>query len=426
LRVSWLAAIGCLLGISALAAAGCGSSDDGGGGGGGTPSKNVTVYSSLPLQGASRPQSLDVIKGEKLALKERNNKGGSCTVSYTSLDDSTAQAGTWDAGQTSANARRVAQDKNSIALLGEFNSGASAISIPITNEAQILQISPSNTALELTKNPGPSGKGAPDKYYPKGKGSRNYARVVAADHIQGSAQADWMKEKGVKKVYILNDRQVYGAGVAKTTGDAAKRRGIQVVGTDGIDPKAPNYRSLASKIKSTGADAMFFGGIVDNNAVQLYKDVGAALPNATLWGPDGVATTTFTKPLPASVAKRVFITVATINPKDYGPKGQKFYKDFKAAYGNKAPEPYAIYGFEAMDLTLDAMSRAGDKCNDRKKVIDEVFSTKNKQGVTGTYDIDPDGDVTLHQFGRHIIVKGDLSPVKTVQVKEDSNGKPLL
>jgi branched-chain amino acid transport system substrate-binding protein len=423
LRVRWLAAIGCLLGISALAAAGCGGGGGGGGGGGATPSKNVTVYSSLPLQGSSRPQSLDVIKGEKLALKERNGKGGQCTVSYKSLDDSTAQAGTWDPGQTSANARRVSQDKNSIALLGEFNSGASAISIPITNEAGIVQISPANTALELTKNPGPAGKGAPGKYYPKGK--RNYARVVAADHIQGSAQADWMKEKGVKKLYILNDRQVYGSGVAKTTGDAAKRRGIQVVGTDGIDPKAPNYRSLASKIKATGADAMFFGGIVDNNAVQLYKDVGKALPNATLWGPDGVATTTFVKPLPADVAKRTYITVATINPKDYGPKGQKFYKDFKAAYGGKTIEPYAIYGFEAMDLALDAMQRAGGKCNDRSKVIDEVFSTKNKQGVTGTYNIDKDGDVTLHQFGRHIIVNGVLSPVKTVQVAEDSNGKPL-
>jgi len=415
---------GCLVGGAALGVTACGGSDNGGGGKA-TPSKNVSVYSSLPLQGASRPQSLDVIKGEKLALAERNNKGGKCTVKYTSLDDSTAQAGTWDPGQTSANARKVSQDKNSIALLGEFNSGASAISIPITNEAGILQISPSNTALELTKNPGPTGKGAPDKYYPKGKDSRNYARVVPADHIQGAAQADWMQEKGVKKLYVLNDRQVYGAGVAKTTADAAKLRGIQVVGEDGIDPKAPNYRSLAAKIKGSGADAMFFGGIVDNNAVQLYKDVGAAVPNATLWGPDGVATTTFVKPLPADEAKRTFITVATINPKDYGAKGQKFFTDFKAKYGNKPPEPYAIYGFEAMDLTLDAMDRAGDSCNDRQKVIDEVFSTKNKQGVTGTYDVDKDGDVTLHQFGRHVIVKGALSPIKTVEVAKDSNGKSL-
>src|SRR5204863_7517917 len=126
--------------------------------------------------------------------------------------------------------------------LGEFNSGASAISIPITNQGNLMQISPSNTALELTKNPGPSGKGAPEKYYPTGK--RTYARVVAADHIQGAAQGAWMKELGVKKLFEANDKQVYGSGVAKTTGHAAQLNGIQVLGSEGTDIKAANYRAL--------------------------------------------------------------------------------------------------------------------------------------------------------------------------------------
>jgi branched-chain amino acid transport system substrate-binding protein len=407
------------LGLSACG----GDDDDDGGGGGSTPTKNVTIYSSLPLQGANRPNSLDVQRGAALALEERNGKGGSCTAQYKKLDDSTAQAGQWDPGATSANARKVVNDDNSIALIGEFNSGASAISIPITNEAGLLMVSPSNTALELTKDAGPDDKGAPEKYYPTG--DRNYGRVVPADHIQGAAQADWMKELGVKKLYILDDRQVYGAGVAKTTGDAAKLRGIEVVGSEGIDPKAANYRSLAAKIKSSGADAVFFGGIVENNAVQLWKDLGAALPDATLWGPDGVAVSTFTNDVPPDIAKRTYITVATINPKDYAPKGQKFFKDFKAKYNSKVIQPYAIYGFEAMDVILDSMQRAGDKCNDRQAVIDEFYNTKDKVGVTGTYDIDEDGDVTLNQFGRHRIVNGELSPIKTVTVKEDSNGEPL-
>jgi len=414
---------GCLLAALATGASACGEDDDGGGGGGATPSKNVTIYSSLPLQGSNRPQSLDVIKGERLALEQAGNKAGPCKVSYKSLDDATAQAGQWDPGATSANARKISQDKNSIAALGEFNSGASAISIPITNEAGILQVSPANTALELTKDAGPDDKGAPQKYYPTKK--RTYGRVVPADHVQGAAQADWMKEQGVKKLYVLNDKQVYGIGVAKTTSDAAKREGIQILGNDGIDPKAANYRSLASRIKSSGADAVFYGGITQNNAVQLYKDLGAALPDATLWGPDGVAESEFTNDLPKDVADRTYITVATINPKDYGPKGQKFFDDFKAKHKQKVIQPYAIYGFEAMDATLDAMKRAGDKCNDRQAVIDEFFNTKNKEGVTGTYDIDKDGDVTLNDFGRHRVVKGELSPIKTVTVQEDSFGKPL-
>jgi branched-chain amino acid transport system substrate-binding protein len=416
-----LAALGCLTGALAIGVTACGSDNGGGGGGGG--GKKVTIYSSLPLQGTSRPQNLDVIKGMKLALKQAGNKGGDCTITYKSLDDATAQAGQWDPGATSANARKAAQDKSAVAYLGEFNSGASAISIPITNEANLQQISPANTALELTKNPGPGGKGAPQKYYPSGK--RTYARVVPADHIQGAALADWMKELGVKKLYILNDKQVYGSGVAKTTSDAAKLRNIQVLGNEGIDPKAANYRSLATKIKGTGADAVFFGGITNNNAAQLFKDLGAALPNAKLFGPDGVAETTFTKELPKNVADRTYITVATVNPKDYGPEGQKFFKDFKAAYGESSPQPYAIYGYEAMSLTLDAMKRAGSKCGDRQAVIDQVYKTKNKKGVTGTYSVDKDGDVNLNQFGRHLVKNGDLSPIQTVLVKKDSNGKPL-
>ena len=423
MRVRWI--LVCLLGALALGVAACGDDDDddGGGGGGTTASKDVTVYSSLPLQGASRVQSLDVQRGAELALDQRGGKAGSCTVDYKKLDDSTAQAGTWDPGATSANARKVATDDNAIALLGEFNSGASAISIPITNEAGILQVSPSNTALELTKDAGPDDKGAPEKYYPSGE--RTYGRVVPADHIQGSAQAEWMAEEGVKKLYVLDDKQVYGLGVAKTTADAAELNGIEVVGTDGIDPKAPNYRSLASKIADSGADAVVFGGIVDNNAVQLYKDLGAALPDATLWGPDGVATSTFTNDLPQDVQARTYLTVATINEEDYPPKGQKFFDDFKAKYNQKIVQPYAIYGYEAMDVVLDSMERAGDSCNDRQTVIDEFFNTTDKEGVTGTYDIDDDGDVNISQFGRFRVENGELTKGVTVQVKQDSNGHPL-
>jgi branched-chain amino acid transport system substrate-binding protein len=412
----------CLSGALALGVSGCGGDDDEGGGGT-TPSKNVTIYSSLPLQGATRQNSLDVQKGITLALEQRNGKAGACTVEYKKLDDSTAQAGQWDPGATSANARKVANDENAIALLGEFNSGASAISIPITNEAGILQVSPANTAVELTKDSGPTVSGEPDKYYPTGE--RTYGRVVAADHIQGSALAEWMKEVGVTKLYVLGDKQVYGEGVAQATSDAAKLNDIEVVGRDSIDPKAPNYRSLAAKIRDTGADAVVFGGITANNAVQLFKDLGAALPDATLWGPDGVAESAFTNDLPADVAERTYITVATINPKDYGPKGQKFFRDFRSKYRQKVIQPYAIYGFEAMDVVLDAMERAGDQCNNRQAVIDEFFNTKDFEGVTGTFDIDEDGDVTTHQFGRHRVVGGELSPRKTVVVKRDSFGREL-
>src|SRR6266480_4369233 len=274
----------------ALLGSGCGGDDNGGGstGGAGKGSKQLTIYSSLPLQGDSRPQSESVVNGEKLALQEHGGKVGNYTIKYVSLDDSTAATGKWEPGATSSDARKAAQDKSTIVYLGEFNSGASAISIPILNEAGILQISPANTYVGLTRSEA-ADKGEPDKYYPSGK--RTYGRVVPADHIQAAAQVSYQKDQGCKQLYILNDKEVYGKGIADGVEAGAESAGIKVVSNDGIDTKAANFRSLATKIKGSGADCMFFGGIVENKAVQVWRDVHAANPTMKLFGPDGVALT---------------------------------------------------------------------------------------------------------------------------------------
>jgi branched-chain amino acid transport system substrate-binding protein len=418
LRARWLAILGCLFAALVLGVAACGDDDDEGGGGE-VSGNTLQIYSSLPLQGSSRPQNVAVVNGAKLALEERNGKVGKYTIDYQSLDDATAQTGKWDPGATSANARKAAQDDKTIAYIGEFNSGASAISIPILNEAGIPQVSPANTAVGLTVDEPGADKGEPDKYYPTGE--RTYARIPPRDRIQGAALATVMKEDGCTSLYILNDKEVYGAGLATNLETSAKEEGIRVLANEGIDPKAANYRSLASKIRDANADCFIFSGISQNNAVQVYKDVAAAT-DAKLFGPDGVAEGVFFDPkeggIPPEVARRTKVSVATLSREEYERlriPARRFFDSYQRKYNEPDPDPYAIFGYETMSLVLDSIERAGAKGNDRKAVIDAILTTKGRESVLGTYDITENGDSTITDYGVYTIEDGKLVFSKRVK-----------
>ena len=238
---------------------------------------------------------------------------------------------------------------------------------------------------------------------------------VPADHIQAAAQVTYMTDNGCKKLYVLNDKEVYGKGVADLVAANAKTAGLTVLGNDGIDPKAANYRPIAGKIKSLGADCFFYGGITQNNGVQLWKDVFAANPSIKLFGPDGVAESAFSEKIGKSEAN-TFITNPTLDPKLYPAGAQKFFAAFKSKFG-KDPEPYAIYGYEAMKVALLAIQNAGDKGNDRQAVVDAFYKIKNRQSVLGTYSIDANGDTTLSDYGGNKIKNGKLVFDKVIKAK---------
>jgi len=412
-----MATLCCLVGVSAGVTA-CGG-DDEGGGGGVAAGETLNIYSSLPLQGAQRLQTIALNQGIQLALDQAGGKAGSFKIKFEKLDDSSAQSGTWTPEATSANAREVATDEKAVAYIGEFNSGASAISMPILNEIPIAQVSPANTAVGLTSDEAGADAGEPDKYYPSGE--RHYARIVPKDTIQGAALATVMKEDGCKTVGILNDKEVYGQGLATNVEEAAKTQGLTVSGNEGIDPKAANFRSQAAGLKSDNVDCFVFSGVTPNGAVQLFKDVSAAIPDAKLYGPDGVSNPEFFVPkeggVPVDVAKKTTVTVATLEPGSYPPEGQRFFDEYKKKYKVKNVDPYAVYGYEAMSLVLDAIKRAGDQGGDKQAVIDAIFATKGRESVLGTYDIDENGDTTITDYGVYKIVNGELVFDKTVKAE---------
>ena len=398
--------------VIALALAGCGADGDAGGG------DTVTVYSSLPLQGASRPLYESMVNGIRLALRQSNGRAGDVRVEYVSLDDSTAQAGTWTPEGASANARRASQDDSAVAYIGEGNSGASAISIPILNESGLLQVAGSNTAVGLTTDDPGASAGEPDKYYPTGE--RHYVRIVPRDTVQSRALVQVMTDDGCERVALANDKEVYGGGLARNVALAARDSGLAIVADTAIDPKSPNYRSLAEGLAARGADCFLFTGITANNAVQLFKDVGSALPDARLYAPDGLAETEFTDEsvggLPAAIAKRTQVTVATLAPDEYPPQGRRFFEDYRDTYG-KDPEAYAIYAYECMKLILDAIERA--QGGGRAAVRDAAFATKDRDSVVGTYSIDANGDTTLTDYGLYTIAAGALKFESKITVASD-------
>ena len=413
-----LSACGSSSSSSSSSSSGSSSSSAASGGGGST----VDIYSSLPLQGASTAQTDPMVNGIKLALSEAGGKAGTFTVNYQSLDDSTAAAGKWDPGQTAADARKAAADTKAVYYIGEFNSGASEVSIPILNQAGIPMVSPANTYVGLTTNLPGSAPGEPQKYYPTG--TRNYLRIVPIDSIQAAADLIAMKQAGCTKVAVANDKEAYGAGLATLLGLEKAEYGVTITSNTGIDPTAPNFRSYASTIKGQGADCFFFAGIVSNGAVQITKDVHAALPKAKIFGGDGVCTSSYTSQkmggVPASIDPLMECTVATQDLSAY-PGGKQFLAAYKAKYGTGSPDPYAIYGYEVMKLGLDTITKLGAQGNSKSAVLKALFATTARSSVLGTYGFDKNGDTTLKSYGLYKVNSSGvpvffktITPTKTV------------
>jgi branched-chain amino acid transport system substrate-binding protein len=415
--------MGCLLLGAVLALAACGSSSKSSStSGAASPSSSsggnaIDIYSSLPLQGAVNAQTLPLVNGIKLALSEAGGKAGSFTVSYTSLDDSTATsaATSCDVNQSAANARKVATDGKAVYYIGEFNSGCSKVTIPILNSAGMPQVSPANTYVGLTTNDPGSAPGEPQKYYPTGK--RTYLRLVPRDSIQSVAGLIAMKAAGCTRVAVTNDKTAYGAGLATQVQLHATQYGLKVTSNTALDPTSPNFRSFASTVKGQGADCVYTG-FNPTGEVELIKDITAAVPTAKIYGGDGVCSSAITNPakggIPASLGPQFHCTVATLDLPAY-PGGKTFLAAYKAKYGVANPDPYAIYGYEVMKLGLDTIKGLGSKGNDKSAVLAALFATKNRNSVLGTYGFDTNGDTTLKKYGLYKVgTDGNPTFEKTV------------
>jgi branched-chain amino acid transport system substrate-binding protein len=380
-------------------------------GGGATSTGNpglVKIVSSLPRTGSAKAQTDTIVNGIRIALEEANWKCGDFEVAYADWDDATAAAGQWTAEAETANARRAVRDPDVMAYIGTYNSGAAKISMPILNRAPLLMVSPANTWPGLTK-PGKGDPGEPAIYRPTGQ--INYVRVVPADDLQGPLSARWAKEMGVRRVYVLDDNQVYGKGIAKLFIAACQDLGIEVLGNESIDDKAQEFKALMTTIKGVQPDLVYFGGTTQSKGGQIAKDMVAAGLACKLMVPDACYEDAFIEAAgPENVNDRCYVTFGGLPAAELRGPGHEFVQKYQARFGRE-PEGYAIYGYEACKVALAAIERAG--CKDRRAIISACLSIKDfRQGALGPWSFDANGDTTITTISGSTVHDGKFQFVK--------------
>jgi branched-chain amino acid transport system substrate-binding protein len=372
----------------------------------------LTIYSSLPLQGPDRARSRDMVNAIKLALQDAHGKIGPFSITFVSLDSATPEAGTWTGDKVLDNARKAVRDLNAIAYIGDRDSAATALSLPLTNEGNVLQVSPSSTYDGLTR--ASRRQGEPERFYPSGE--RTFARVVPADHVQASALVGYMKASGVRSLALIADREIYGGGLADQVEKAAARQGIEVFDRGHIDAAKGDLSGTAKKVAETDADAFLFAGTTDTGAARIFTAVAAAAPRMLLFGPAAVADHAFLDGLPIAVQRQIRVTTPAL-PTRLLPRSARTFRDrFRMTFGRQ-PAPEALQAYEAASAVLYAIRAAGSKGNDRRAVTDQFLAIRNRNSVLGRYSIDSNGDTSLSTYAGNRVKRQQFVLDKVLEVR---------
>jgi branched-chain amino acid transport system substrate-binding protein len=355
----------------------------------------LTVYSSEPLQGPTAPIAEEIVGGEKLALSDARGHAGPFRVAYVSLDDASPTSQEWNPGVTATNAKIAAQDTSTIAYLGDFDSAATAISLPLINAAGILQVSPGSPYVGLTSS-FEAGQDEPERFYPSGQ--RTFVRLAPGDIGQAQAQIRLMRSLGVRRLYVLDDQDPFEVPLADIVANYAERAGITVIAHDSLSTiTGAVFTGEVEKIAESHAQAVFLAGGEGKGTPELWRDLHAASPRMLLLGSSSTVNESFTSQIGAAAAN-TYMTTPVLPPDLYPPVAKRVLSSYRRTFGVEAGA-YALYGYEAMTLVLDAVRAAGARGDDRQTVIDRVFATTNRNSVIGRYSVEADGETTLSSYG---------------------------
>jgi branched-chain amino acid transport system substrate-binding protein len=351
------------------------------------------IVSDLPLQGDSAERSSQQEQAIRLIIDQRGWKAGTTSVAYQACDDSIAETGLWDPATCRSNADAYLKDRQVLGVIGTYNSGCAGEEIPILNRGNVPMISPGNTAVCLTEPSKGCEDGQPASLYPGG--NRNYARVVPNDAFQGAALAQFARQKGIAKPFVLyasNDPT--STGQAENFRGAAQALGAKLAGYATWDQKAKSFASLFDKVKRSGADCVVLAGLIEQSGAQLIKDKVEVLgsnADLPLIAFDGFAQQA-TIDDSGSASRGMFASVPGSTPENLPAKGKELVNDLKGVTNGQPVEQFAPYAGEAAAVLLDAIAEAGPN---RAGIAQAVFATRGGGGILHPYDIEPSGDPSV-------------------------------
>jgi branched-chain amino acid transport system substrate-binding protein len=357
-----------------------------------TSKGKVTIAIELPLQGSEKAASDPIINGIKLAVKQAGGGAGGYAIDIPQsaiYDD--ALNGAHDPQTGANNMSKIVADDTVVSVIGPLNSSVAKAQIPISNEGGLFQCSPANTNPDLTKgDPAKQLRTKPN----------NYIRVVTTDDVQGPAAAQYIIDVLKKKtVYVIDDTETFGKGVADAFDAEFKKRGGTVVKHDAAPKTTQDYVSIMTAAKALNPESIYFGGVTATGGARILlaaQQVG--LGDVPYVGPDGIndgsgETKDSFLNLAAAAAKNSFSTLAGIG--DFPGKAQ-FDTDYKAEYGIDSTG-YAGMGFACAQITIDALNRAAASGGADMAALREAVRVEGtKTGVTYKTVL---GDITFDENG---------------------------
>ncbi len=360
-------------------------------------SEKASIYYSAPLALESSDISRNSVM---LALEERGYRAGDIELSLIIMDDGD-ETGAWIDKKERVNAHAAVDDPTAIAYIGPLNSGAAKISMPILNAASMAQVSPSATWPGLTKTGFLPGE--PAVFYPSGV--PHFVRVAPTDDLQGPAGARWAYELGYTDVYVVNDSDAYGIGIADLFVSEARKLGMNVVGYSSITAEPQSYKRIGDVIASSSVSLVYYGGLTPNGGPDLLTYIRERGSTATFMGPDGIFEQDFIDRA-GQWADGVLLTVIGVSPEEVNtPNAKRFLEAYQTRFDSD-PDVFGALAYDATNALLNAIEQVGT--TDREAIMRALKNTTSQPGVFATWGFDDNGDTTLTLMSGNSIRGGEF------------------